>query len=152
MSDLELPSFDALSHDAAMALLERNGLGRVAFSLHDRIDIEPISYVSNGGWVYIRTSPGTKVSTVQHHPWVAFEVDEVEGRYDWQSVVVRGSIHILQPGTSHSEQLAFNAALAAIRTRDPNAMQEGDRTPQRTLVMRIHVAEITGRVAHVRNG
>ena len=48
-------------------------------------------------WLYARTSPGTKLTTVQHHPWVAFEVDEVHARASWQSVVVRGTIYFLEP-------------------------------------------------------
>ena len=56
----------------------RAHVGRLAFTFHDRVDIEPISHVYSEGWVYARTSPGTKLTTVKHHPWVAFEVDEVQ--------------------------------------------------------------------------
>ena len=64
----------------AVALLGAHHVGRIAFTFHDRVDIEPISYVYADGSIYGRTSPGTKLATVRHHPWVAFEVDEVEGR------------------------------------------------------------------------
>lgn len=145
-------AFDEMSREASLALLERNHLGRIAFTLHDRVDVEPISYVSRGGWIYVRTSPGHKVATVLHHPWVAFQVDEVHGRYDWQSVVVRGSIHLLNPTDNRVEAQAYDAALATIRAFDPDALTPNDPTPQRSHLLRMHVAELSGRVATMSNG
>src|SRR5690349_15736001 len=82
------PTFRELPRDECDALLARNHVGRVAFSFHDRVDLEPVHYVYAEGWIHGRTAPGAKVAVLRHHPWVAFEVDEVEGLFDWQSVVV----------------------------------------------------------------
>ena len=87
MTRIGRPIFYELSGADALELLMRHHVGRLAFTFHDRVDIEPISYLFNDGWVYARTSPGTKLSIVRHNPWVAFEVDEVESRFDWRSVV-----------------------------------------------------------------
>lgn len=57
----------------------RNRVGRLAFSFRDRVDIEPLHYVFRGGWLYGRPSPGSKLQTLRHNPWVAFEVDEIDG-------------------------------------------------------------------------
>src|ERR1700761_8768612 len=97
MRSAQHPAFFELPRDESIALLGRNFAGRLAFTFRDRVDIEPISYVHDGEWLYARTSLGTKLDTVRHHPWVAFEVDEVAGRYDWKSVVVRGKIYFFDP-------------------------------------------------------
>ena len=79
------PTFRELPRDECDALLARNHVGRVAFSFHDRVDLEPVHYVYAEGWIHGRTAPGAKVAVLRHHPWVAFEVDEVEGLFRWRS-------------------------------------------------------------------
>jgi uncharacterized protein len=139
--------FFELPRDEAIDLLARHNTGRLAFSFHDRVDIEPISYVYDDGWIYVRTSPGTKLTTMAHHPWVAFEVDEVRHRLDWRSVVVRGAIYLINPERSEKDREEYDAALQRLRTIDADALAESDATPQRRAVLRIHVDEITGRGA-----
>jgi hypothetical protein len=142
------PKFSELARGPAIALLERNHVGRLAFSFHDRVDIEPISYVYSNGWVYARTSPGTKLTTVHHHPWVAFEVDEVEGQFDWASVVMRGTIYFLEP--DRGDRAEYEAALSVLRKFDPDAISEFDVTPHRRVLFRIHADEISGRRASTK--
>ena len=89
--------FADLSHAFAYAMLKRLHVGRLAYSLHDRVDIQPINYVFDDGWIVGRTQVGSKLSTLTHNPWCAFEVDDVRGLFDWDSVVARGSFHILDP-------------------------------------------------------
>ena len=134
-----------MSRDESVALLAANRVGRIAFTFHDRVDIEPISYVYADGWLYARTSPGTKLSIVQHHPWVAFEIDEVHGQFDWRSVVVRGTIYFLD--ADKGDRKAYDAAVAILRSMDPHIMTDDDAAPSRRAVFRIHADEITGRRA-----
>jgi nitroimidazol reductase NimA-like FMN-containing flavoprotein (pyridoxamine 5'-phosphate oxidase superfamily) len=145
MSTAKRPAFSDLTRDESIELLGRGHTGRIAFTFHDRVDIEPISYVYADGWLYARTSQGTKLQVVQHTPWVAFEVDEVEGRFDWRSVVVRGTIYFLDG--AEGERDAYHHAVEVLRTTDTEAFREDDPVPHRTTVFRIHVNEITGRMA-----
>lgn len=147
MTTTRKPTFAELSRDEAVALLERNHVGRLAFTFHDRVDIEPLSYVYANGWLYARTSPGKKLSSVHHHPWVAFEVDEVRGRFDWKSVVVRGTIYFFDAERGEREREAYSAAVDVLRSVDRDALGETDATPHRRVLFRIHVDEITGRMA-----
>jgi uncharacterized protein len=147
MTQLKRPTFAELSRDDAIALLSRNHIGRLAFSFHDRVDIEPISYVYRDAWLYLRTSPGTKLDTTQHHPWVALEVDEVLGPLDWRSVVVRGKIYFLEAELGPRDRQDYDAAVEALQSIDPDALTKSDATPHRRHVFRIHVDEITGRQA-----
>ncbi len=101
----------------------------------------PFSLYSNG-WIYGRTSPGEKMEILSHHKWVAFEVDEVEGPYDWRSVVVRGGLYVLEP-----DEDAWSEALELIRAVVPGALGASDPTPFRTVLFRIAIQESTGREA-----
>ncbi len=139
-----------LSRRAAVDLLERNHLGRLAFAFHDRVDIEPISYVYHDEWLYARTSPGTKLTTVKHSPWVAFEVDEVKDRFHWKSVVVRGTIYFIDPERGRPDQDAYDAATEVLRSADALALTDEDPTPHRRTIFRIHADEIVGREASLR--
>lgn len=147
MTTHKRPTFSELSREDAIALLTRHHVGRLAFTFHDRVDIEPISYVYSDGWVYARTSPGTKLTTVQHHPWVAFEVDEVEGRFDWESVVVRGTVYFLDPSGGGPDREAYDLALRVLKGADADAFTDEDPTPHRQTVFRFHADELTGRRA-----
>ena len=82
--------YGTLERDEIDALLARHNVGRIAYTFRDRVDVEPINYVYRDGWIYLRTGPGSKLTTLARHPWVAFEVDEVDGPFDWRSVVGRG--------------------------------------------------------------
>jgi nitroimidazol reductase NimA-like FMN-containing flavoprotein (pyridoxamine 5'-phosphate oxidase superfamily) len=146
MTSRKAPTFYDLTADEAVDLLTRNHIGRLAFSFHDRVDIEPISYVFAGGWLYARTSPGHKLSTVQHHPWVAFEVDEIHSRLDWRSVVVHGTIYFLDDAAD-ADRADYQKAVTVLRTADPHALTPGDPTPRRNALFRIHADEIVGKGA-----
>jgi nitroimidazol reductase NimA-like FMN-containing flavoprotein (pyridoxamine 5'-phosphate oxidase superfamily) len=139
------PKFSRLSERASRALLRRHGAGRLAFTFRNYVDIEPIGYVLDGDWIYGRTSLGTKLVQLKHHPWVAFEVDEIEGPFDWKSVVVHGTVYFLNPGGE--EHRDFARALALFRARDPRTLRDNDPVPQRTIFFRIHLDEISGRAA-----
>src|SRR5215213_2929419 len=98
------PSFRALTPDECEALLVRNSVGRLAFSFHDRVDVEPTHYVYEDGWIYGRTSFGSKITPIRHSHWVAFEVDEADGVFDWRSVVVHGGLYFLDPDGAPEER------------------------------------------------
>ncbi len=144
------PAFRALSRDEMEQILARNHFGRLAYSLHDRVDIEPISYVYDGGWLYGRTSHGTKLSVLEHHRWVAFEVDEIQSAFEWRSVVVKGAFYIVEADTPESRDPAYTHGVALLRALVPKTLTARDPTPFRSSVFRIHLDEITGREGTVR--
>jgi uncharacterized protein len=141
----EAPRFANLTKRQSRALLKRHGFGRLAFAFSNRVDIEPIGYVLQGQWLYGRTSRGTKLAHLKHNPWVAFEVDEVDGPFDWRSVVVHGTVYFLNPaGEEHAD---FPRALALFRRRDARVLRADDPAPGRTTFFRILLDEVTGREA-----
>lgn len=141
------PTFRVLTPEECLALLARGRVGRLAYVLHGRVGIVPIHYVLADGWLYGRTAPGEKLAALRSNPWVAFEVDEVDGPYDWRSVVVRGAFYRLTRTGGRSDAVRWVRAAAAIRTIVPEAFAPGDPTPDRDVLFRIHLGEVTGRAA-----
>jgi nitroimidazol reductase NimA-like FMN-containing flavoprotein (pyridoxamine 5'-phosphate oxidase superfamily) len=146
MATIPEPKFRHLTLEESHALLASNHVRRIAFSLHDRVDIEPINYVSDGDWIFGRTSEGTKLATLLHHPSCAFEVDEVHGLFDWSSVVVKGTFSILDPkiGSLHT----FQRANSLLWNLVPGTFSAGDPVPHRNIIFGIFAHEISGRTAH----
>jgi nitroimidazol reductase NimA-like FMN-containing flavoprotein (pyridoxamine 5'-phosphate oxidase superfamily) len=142
---METPDIQDLDKAEITAILDRNHVGRIAYSMHDRVNIEPIHYVHSAGWLYGRTSKGAKLTTLQKNMWVAFEVDEVKSLFDWQSVVVHGGIYIVDPETPPGAKDEWSHALTLLRKLLPSTFREDDPVPFRDIVFRIAVQETTGR-------
>jgi len=145
------PHFRELDREEIDALLARHHVGRIAFRHGEQVDIEPIHYVYADGWIYGRTAPGTKVEAVQRQWWVAFEIDEVEGLFDWRSVVVHGGFYVLQADGSDAEHEVKERAIALLRRLVPATFAAGDPAPFRTILFRIAVQEVRGIAASTRS-
>ncbi len=145
MVAIEKPYFRELSPGEARKLLKRQHVGRIAFTLHDRVDIEPITYASDGQWVFGRTSPGTKLTKLLKDPFCAFETDEVRDQFDWESVVVKGTFYLLDPQSGSPD--TYDRALKMLREVVPGTFTPGDPVPKRAILFGIFVHAITGRAA-----
>lgn len=147
MTNAPQPTFHDLEQSEAEQLLARNHVGRIAYSFHNAVDIEPISYVYADGVIYMRTQPGSKLATLAHAPWVAFEVDEVRGPFDWQSVVARGTVYVLENTGSRLARASYRLAVQHLRSLVPHALGDEDPTPERTVVLQVHPDTVVGRAA-----
>jgi nitroimidazol reductase NimA-like FMN-containing flavoprotein (pyridoxamine 5'-phosphate oxidase superfamily) len=149
MSDsLRMPEFRDLSKAECEALLARNHVGRLAFTFRDRVDVEPIGYVFDHKSLVMRTSIGSKLETLTRHPWVALEVDEVEGPFDWRSVVAHGTIYLLSDTGTEEERKSHARAVRLLRRVMPGTLTQSDPVPFRSVIMRLHIDRLTGRAAH----
>jgi uncharacterized protein len=143
-------TFRDMSRDEIEAMLLRNRVGRLAFSIHDRVDIQPIHYIYQRGWLYGRTSEGEKITALKHNQWIAFEVDEVTDLFDWRSIVIHGSFWIMHPrGSPRAEELWTKAAELVSKVV-PGALTESDPVAFRQLLFRIAVSDVRGREAKTR--
>ena len=142
------PRFSDLDPTEADALLARHHVGRLAFTHDGQVDVEPIHYVRRGEWVYCRTAPGTKLTALGERPWVALQVDEIDGLFDWKSVVARGTVYLV--GEGPDQQASRTEVLAAIREFQAEALTPDDPVPERSTLMRIHVRALVGRQATTR--
>jgi uncharacterized protein len=141
------PSHRELERQEIEAVLARNIFGRLAFRTDDMVDIEPLSYVWADGYLCGRTTPGTKLEALAHRPWVAFEVDEVRGPYDWSSIVLKGTFYVVPPGPSVHHQETYAQTLETIQRVAPEVLTETDPVPERAILFRIYVSEMRGRAA-----
>jgi len=144
------PRFRDLAPAECTELLARHNVGRLAYSRKDRVDIEPIHYVLDDGWLYGRTQAGTKLDVITHNRWIAFEVDEIDGLFDWRSVVVKGGFYLLRADGSAQEVETYQKGVAIVRRLIPETMTADDPLPDRGIVFRIHIDELSGREARSR--
>ena len=144
-SGLTAPEFRVLTESESRRLLARGHVGRIAYAHRNRVEIEPIHYVLDGDWIYGRTSVGAKLSMLSHNPWCAFETDEVHDTFNWESVVVKGAFHILDPELSDID--SYDRALYLMRGFVPDSLTSRDPAPHRMVLFRIHLSEISGRAA-----
>ena len=129
------------------SFLARNHVGRIAYSFHDRVDIRPIHYVYSDNWIFGRTSHSEKLDMLRHNQWVAFEVDEVKGPFDWMSVVAHGSFYRLSDESMPQNSELRDEALRLIRSFTPFALRETDPVPYRNELFAIALDKLTGRAA-----
>jgi hypothetical protein len=147
MTTARQPEFRDLDEAEIRELLARNHVGRIAYSFRNRVDIEPIGYVYADDAIYMRTTPGSKLITLARAPWVAFEVDEVRGPFDWQSVVVHGTVYLVPQSGSPAVQENYRHAVQRLRDVVPDAFGGNDPTPERHIVLKLHIDTSTGREA-----
>ena len=127
------------------AMLRRYHVGRIAFRDERRVDIEPISYVYVDGALYGRAAPGTRMNALAGQPWVAFEIDEIRGPFDWESVVVKGTVYVVEPIQAMPMREHYATALQAIRSVMPDALTDRDPAPKRTILFRLQIDNMEGR-------
>ena len=144
---LATPRFRDLDERECRALLARNHVGRLAYSFRDRVGIEPVSYVLDADWLYGRTSPSEKLDVIRRSRWVAFQVDEIQGVFEWQSVVAHGGFYMLDPDGAPDELEAREKAVALLRRLIPETGTPADPVPHRNILFRIHVDRLEGRRA-----
>ena len=141
------PAIRVLSTAECEALLSAHHVGRLAFSYHDKVDIEPVHFVFSDGWIYGRTGDGTKLRALARNHWVAFEVDEVDAMFDWRSVVVKGALFLLSANAEGPLNGAWEHAVALLQRVMPDAFTDADPTPDRVMIFRIRADRVTGRQA-----
>jgi len=94
-SPQNLPVFKALAPAQSETILVRNDVGRIAFVVDGRVELLPIKYVFLNGWIYGRTAAP---DYLPRNAPVTFEVEERADKPDWQSVVVRGQLDMVESG------------------------------------------------------
>jgi len=148
MSQPNPPHVRTLSRDECVAILGRNHVGRIAYAWENHVDIEPLHYVYHDGWLYGRTSHGTKIEATGT-TWapVAFEVDEVEELFRWRSVVVHGGFYTLADDGVQVHADEWRRGIELLRTLLPETLTDADPVAFRTVVFRMAVQEVTGREA-----
>jgi nitroimidazol reductase NimA-like FMN-containing flavoprotein (pyridoxamine 5'-phosphate oxidase superfamily) len=142
-----VPEFYVLTAADCSNILARNHVGRLAFRTRHSVDIQPVGYVASKDWLFMRSGHGAKLEALAHDPFVAFEVDEIDGPFDWRSVVAHGTVYLLPEDGAPIEQRQFQSALKALRSVAPEALTAKDPVPERQIVYGLHIDRVDGRMA-----
>lgn len=89
---------EELAPDDSIALLGREGVGRLGVRAGAGVDIYPVNYRVHGRDLFFKSGPGTKMIRLVDEPEVAFEADGRDGGHVW-SVVVKGVVSRLDDDT-----------------------------------------------------
>lgn len=152
-ADVDAPLFAVLDRfEQCEEILARNTVGRLAFALQDRVSVLPVHYVYEDGWIYGRTSAGGKLREILRNRRIAFEVDEHTQLFEWRSVVVRGPLYLIDPGTLPADRRIYAKAVSLIRRLVPTALTDSDPVAFRDQLFRIRAVEISGRSSEPSGG
>ena len=141
----QAPMVRELDRSDIERVLRRNGVGRIAYVLEQRVDVEPIHFAFVGGWIYGRTAHGARLRTVQHDGPVTFHVDEIDGVFAWRSIVAHGSVAVLPLDPSPQEREQWEEGLAALQRLGPAGIPSDDELGYRGTAFRIRLDEVSGR-------
>jgi hypothetical protein len=79
-------------------------------------------------------------------------VDEHTQLFEWRSVVVRGPLYLIDPGTLPADRSVYAKAVSVIRRLVPAALTSSDPVPFRDQLFRIRAVEISGRSSEPSGG
>ncbi len=116
------------------------------------MSIVPVHYVYESGWIYGRTAAGGKLREIMRNRRVVFEIDEQTQLFEWRSVVARGPLYLIEPGTTAADATIHAKAVSLIRRLLPSALTDSDPVPFRDQLFRIRVVEISGRASEPVGG
>ena len=87
--------FGILKQSEIEEVLRTQIVGRIGCHADGVTYIVPISYAYDGKYVIAHTQEGMKVSMMRKSPDVCFEVDSLQNRANWQSVISWGTFEEL---------------------------------------------------------
>jgi hypothetical protein len=102
-----------LSDAECWQILGQAGIGHLALRAYPvGVDIMPIDYLITGRLLFFRSGPGTKLKDLVYHPYVAVQVERLQGER-WFSVVLKGSARRL----SHDREIEESGILGLSPTQ-----------------------------------
>ncbi len=130
------------------ALLQHVSVGRLGCSVGDQPYVVPIYFAYDGGYLYVFSTFGQKVTWMRANPKVCFQADEIQSESEWSSVVVNGEYEELPEPQYTAERQHASSLLAKRYHWWLNALGErqlrvGDKAID-PLFFRIRIASMTG--------
>jgi uncharacterized protein len=132
-----------MSEAEAAELLRRNREGRLGCVFGGYPYVVPVGYIFDGKSIYSHSLPGRKITALRADPRACLQVDEIEGDWNWRSVLAFGDY---QEITSEEERgHILNDLLAGFPRLTPveSVISQGSDTP-RVIVFRLRVVGISG--------
>ena len=111
-----------MSQEEMARLLGRGWYGHLGLSRDSHPYVVPMSYAYDGEQVYFLTTEGTKTEFIAANHEVCFQVEEVEGPDDWQSVMLTGRAELL------TDAAEVERAMFLVSERNPSLSPALNRT------------------------
>lgn len=81
---------DKLGEREAREFLQNNQLGHLGCIVESEPYVLPVSYWSDGEFIYSHSLPGLKINAMRKHPRICLQVETIQDAYNWQSVIAFG--------------------------------------------------------------
>ena len=111
-----------MSREEIARLLGRGWYGHLGCSRGGHPYVVPMSYAYDDGDVYFFTTEGTKTEFIAANHEVCFQVEEVAGPDDWQSVMLTGRAELL------TDAAEIEHAMFLVSERNPSLSPALSRT------------------------
>jgi nitroimidazol reductase NimA-like FMN-containing flavoprotein (pyridoxamine 5'-phosphate oxidase superfamily) len=138
-----------LTGDQCREVLGRAGLGRLACSRFDQPYVVPIhfSFDAEKDCIYAFSTVGQKVQWMRENPKVCLEVEEIDDKTSWTTVVVFGRYEEIHQSSGEGQARARAEQLFAARPGWwlPAAAKVPGRERPDVVVCRIQIERLTGR-------
>ena len=143
-----------LTGDQCREVLGRAELGRLACSRFDQPYVVPIhfSFDPDQDCIYAFSTVGQKVQWMRENPKVCLEVEEIDDRNAWTTVVVLGRYEEIHQSSEESAARRRAEQLFSARQQWwlPAAAKVEGREQHDVVVCRIQIDRLTGRRASRR--
>jgi nitroimidazol reductase NimA-like FMN-containing flavoprotein (pyridoxamine 5'-phosphate oxidase superfamily) len=132
-------------------VLSRTSLGRLACARGAQPYVVPVSYTydADSDCLFCFSAVGKKVNWMRENPNVCVEVEAVDDRFHWTTVVLFGRYDEI--GDSPEQKDIRHRALHLFQQRSewwlPGGATSGHRQPHAMVMYRIHIDSLTGRRA-----
>ena len=91
-----LPQIVDLSNDAISELLQRIHFGHLGVCRDNRPYVIPIHFAYGKPGIYFYTTEGMKTEIIDANPTVCLQIEDIDDRENWQSVIVTGKAERLK--------------------------------------------------------
>ena len=132
-----------MSEAEAAEVLGRNRVARLGCVVGGYPYIVPVNYIFEGRSAYSHSLPGRKITALRADPRACLQVDEIEGDWNWRSVLAFGDYEEIAGEEERAHIL--NDLLATFPRLTPveSMISQGSEVP-RVIVFRIRIGGITG--------
>jgi nitroimidazol reductase NimA-like FMN-containing flavoprotein (pyridoxamine 5'-phosphate oxidase superfamily) len=145
-----------LTREQCREVLSRAGLGRLACSRFDQPYVVPIhfSFDAEKDCIYAFSTVGQKIQWMRENPRACLEVEEIDDKNSWTTVVVFGRYEEIHQSSGESEARERAEQLFAARPGWwlPATAKVSGREHPDVVVYRIQIERLTGRRTARRQG
>ena len=124
-------------------LLNRGRIARLGCVIDGEPYIVPVNYIFDGGYAYVHSLPGRKITALRAHPRACLQVDLIEDSCHWQSVLAFGDFEEIHDSAERAYYLGKLLARYPLLTPVESVIAE-DAEPPSIILFRIRIDKMCG--------